>query len=168
MIKKVKEDTITEGSPVDPKTEREIVLDFIGEKPKQEKAPVVIGNDLLKTEEDGGENFAGKKNIIKKKVVKKKKTTGKVCKNVCHTIAFSLISFFVFYSFFAFLVIGFRVDNKICRSLENIFPVPALVSGDMFIGYYQYQDGLENGLLKDLLAKKEAGLIDGKIWSFVD
>lgn len=140
--------------------EREVVLDFIGEKKKK----VVQENSVepIKKKNISAPLAIKKSSISKTSRVENKNKTETV-KIIFHVTTFGVALFLVFYSWFAFMVICFRVDNGYFRSLSKFLPVPAVVSKDVFVEYYQYKDQEDKASLQ-LLAK----IKEERIWSFVD
>lgn len=156
--------------------QREVVLDFIGEK-KDEKD---IESDLR----EPIKNFAKERKLgkVKKgnieqkekfKIITNKARVGAVLK---HVFLFCIASFFVVYSLFALVVVSLDIDNGVSRWLNNYMPVPALISFEGVVGYYEYKEASANNeenievrLVKEhILNNTEEELNNFKIWSLVD
>ncbi len=74
----------------------------------------------------------------------------------------AIIIFFIFYLFFVIAVLKFEVDNKISRYMSRFLIVPAYITNNGIIEYYDYQDNLKkesiiniayNDICKNLLKK---------------
>jgi len=101
-----------------------------------------------------------------------------ISKLLIFVLIFCFLAFAIFYLTFILAVTKFNIDNNFSRMVSRFMPVPAFVSKNRIIKYYDYRDllkenkGDENNarnLILNLLVEKSADKNgEVRIWSLVD
>jgi len=141
-------------------------------KPKVKKT--IINNEQLSVSKNIEKK--NKKILKQQKIENRKKIKQKIksnlksatynflisLKQLKKTLTQAIIIFFVFYLFFVSIVLKFQIDNKISRYISKFLIVPAYITNNGIIQYYDYKDNLKeesiiniayNDIYKNLLKK---------------
>jgi len=64
------------------------------------------------------------------------------CKRTAAVLAYLLVLLLAFYIALSFIIIGFKIDNKLTRKIADYITIPALITNYGIVDYYDYQDKL--------------------------
>lgn len=130
---------------------------------------------ILKTQEDARRH----KDLLKKKIAARKIARAAkrrefmfslglikiFVNNVLYLLTVSALLFIIIYSLFIILVTQFDIDNKMTRKASEYLPIPAIITDNGVIEYYDFKDALDKDI-RSLIKDSDGGIL--KVWKLVD